>query len=241
MKIILPTIVTILLLAFLPAAKASEPKTALHLTYTSESGSREVLTTPSALKITNQSGLTLVARAPKWDACVSNTRVKKMIQIPSARWTQIGLGVIELELEAPKPDQKIDKRSEMLGLPAVHYRTTATLSDDYYRARRAPRKCAIDFYGTTALPVSDVQRHLLTLWLGVPSTKELPLLWLRSFADGARRNHLQIVAWKREPYNGHAFDEPTNYTLAHDTREVYLATSSSTLKDMFESELQQHK
>jgi len=232
----------LLLNTALLAANAAEKRTMLHLTYTAETKvERDVFITPDALKIASNSGMTLVAKAPKWEACISNTKAKKMFRIPYARWKQLGVGIIESDLEAPKADQKVSSSPQVLGLSTVHYRSYATISDDYYRTRGKPKKGVVDFFGTTAFPLTDLQRQLFAFWIGVPMTKELPILWGWTFENGQKRYVLQLLAWKQEPYNEHAFDEPTNYTMAHDTREVYLATSTDALKDMFETELQEHK
>jgi len=242
MKILLSTFSALLLLTFLPQAKGSEPLKVLHLTYTGETKViRDVFITPSAFKISSNSGMTLVAKAPKWDACVSNAKSKMMYRIPYARWKQIGLGIIEGDLDPPKAEQKIDKSPDVMLLSTVHYRSAATLSDDLYRVRHKPRKCVIDYFGTTELPITDDQRRLFALWFGIPSTKELPLLWSRTYESGEKRYVVQILAWKREPYNERAFDEPKNYKVAQNTREIYLAGSESTITEMFNSELEQHK
>src|SRR5271168_648883 len=114
MKIILPTVGALLLLAFPSPTRASEQKPILHLTYTAETKViREVLIAPNAIKISNNSGMTLVAKAPKWDACVSNSKTKKMFRIPYARWKQIGLGIIEGDLDPPKVEQKFNKSPDI--------------------------------------------------------------------------------------------------------------------------------
>jgi hypothetical protein len=211
-----------------------EPVSVWHLRYLGESSKpRDVLIAPNAFKIANGSGNTLISKAPKWDACIFNSETKKIMRIPFATWKKSGLGILESEAEPFSPDQKISGIARVQELPSVHYSSKTKVSDGFYRMRSKPREAAVDYYGTSAITLSDIQRELFCFWFGVPLTKELPLVWVFSFADGEKNYPLKIVWHLREPYNAHAFDEPINYALAHNTREVYMKNMSNLIEQEF--------
>jgi hypothetical protein len=230
------------LLTLIPSADGTGERSILHLAYTSELAvKKDVFIAPEAFKVSNDSGMLLLAKAPKWEACIYNAKTKKMSRIPFAKWQKIGIGIIESELDPPKADQRVDDAQKILGLEAVHYRSTDTVSDDFYQMRGAPRNCVIDYYGTKALALTDNQRRLFAFWFGLPLTKELPLAWLRTYSKNEKRFVVKILTWNREPYDEHIFAEPANYTLANNTREVYLGNSTPTINSMFELSIPGHK
>jgi hypothetical protein len=216
-------------------ANSSAPATIWHLRYLGESTKpRDVLITPDALKISNGSGNSLISKAPKWDVCIFNTDTKLIYHIPFATWRKSGIGLLESEVEPIDPDQKIAGIARVQGFPAIHYSKKTKVSDGFYRMRGKPRDASIDYYGTSAVPINDVQKQLLCLWFGVPVTKELPLIWVFCFSDGQKNYVMKFLLSYKEPYNKHAFDEPVNYKLAHDTRDVYMKKMSTFLRKEFE-------
>ena len=235
--ILAQVLLVLLSLAYLSAAGAKEQASVWHFRYMGQQSMlRDVLIAPNAIKFTNSSSNTLISKAPKWDACLFNDRSKKIFHIPFSKWDKSGLGVLEAEVDPVTPDQLVNEHAKVLGLPAVQYLSNTTVVDGFYRMRNAPRKATNAFFGTNAISVGDIQKRLFCLWFGLPLSKEFPLIWSQSFANGETTYDLKILSFAREPYNPHAFDEPVNYTLAHDTREVYMRLIPNAIKGILNDE-----
>jgi hypothetical protein len=226
-----------LLLTCLRPAYGKEQANVWHLRYIGQqSALRDVFIAPNAIKIVNSSTNTVLSKAPKWDACVFNDKSKMILRIPFAKWQKAGLGIFEAEVEPIAPNQLVNDQARVLGLPAVQYQSKSMVTDGYFRMRGAPREATNRFFGTNAISVSEVQKKLFCFWFGIPLTKEFPLIWSQSYANGETSYDLKILSIAQEPYNARAFQEPVNYTSAHDTREVYMRTLPNAVKGILEEE-----
>jgi hypothetical protein len=227
-------LVVLLLLACMPGTNAKEPPTVWHLKYLGQGFARDVFISANAIKIENGPGNTVLSKAPNWDACLFNRKSKRIMRLPLSKWQKTGLGVFEADVESFTPNQRVEDNAKVMGLPVVHYSSQVKISDDFFRARRAPRAAKNVYYGTTAIPVNDMQRMLFCFWFGIPQTKELPMLWFLNFADGTTRYDVKILDISKEPYNSHAFEEPSNYTSVRTTREIFVKDIPAVTTDLLD-------
>lgn len=225
----------------MPETNAKEPATIWHLKYLGQGFSRDVFLSADAIKIENGVGNTVLSKAPNWDACLYNRKWKRIMHLPLSKWKTTGLGVFEADVESFTPNQRVEDNAKVMGLPTVHYSSQVKISDDFFRARRAPRAANNIYYGTNAIPVNDMQRMLFCFWFGVPQAKELPLLWFLDFADGTTRYDVKILDISKEPYSSHAFEEPNNYTSVRATREIFLKDIPAVTTDLLDMGGGEHK
>lgn len=134
----------------------------------------------NAIKIVTDGSFEVVAKAPTWSAIVSNTKKKISCELPSESWIKQGFF-----LDPPNPKEYMNPRnaasSEKInyrGLPSKKQVWHTIESDNFiYRARSKPQSCSIELISTDAIPVSPMQRKILSTWYGIPNLEGLPLFW----------------------------------------------------------------
>jgi hypothetical protein len=181
----------------------------------------DVLIAPSAVKVVNQDGIELVAKAPKWDGYVINPHTKAICVLPYATWYARKFFMNVDELESTSTKHIVDERTTFMGMPAVHYSYKGRVIDGLWQDRQRPIDCTNQYYGTTDIPMTDAQRDIITAWFGLPRTKEFPLFWGRIFSDGSKHYTLKLLTVSKQKLQGDLFAIPGNCKKANTVYEVF--------------------
>jgi hypothetical protein len=173
-----------------------------------------VFIAPGNVKVINAGGIHMIAKAPRWDAYVINDKTKTICVVPYATWSARNSFIHTSDMELPSGKHSLEEPTTFLGIPAIHYGIKDKAVDGFWQDRRKSADCVAQYYGTNEIPMVGAQRNIIIAWLGFPKTKELPLFWGRTFADGSKSFQLRATAIAKQKSQATLFAIPTNYKNA---------------------------
>lgn len=133
-----------------------------------------------AIKIATLGSFEVIAKAPTWKAIVTNKNKKQSCELTPAQWKKDGFFFDRPDAKEymnPK-DAETSERINFRGLQSRKRIWQTIESDQFYRYRSDPQKCAIELISTEgSIPCSPMQREILSSWYGIPNLEGVPLFW----------------------------------------------------------------
>ncbi len=239
MKILI-RLVLLLALAFAPAARAADDSV-WKIEYLNTFPTPIVLYLgKNTLKITSPPGYVVLSNGPKWDAYIFNSASKECLFLPYAKWKKYGIGKLFADFPPLAQYEKVHGNEKIIGLAANHFSLKGIRHGALWRDRDKSMDCVYHYFGTDAIPTNESQREVFCAWLGVPLSKDLPLIWASSYG-GENKFFISAKSATKLPYAASLFAKPLNYKTVLNTTKFYLSDQNvSTIESLVDIGTSEH-